>query len=154
MTVSVHKPPRYITHDKSNLSIFLAGSIEMGVAEDWQQQLTNVLANVTVFNPRRDDWDSSWLQDKNNINFNEQVLWEHNHITTADIVVFYFDPTTKSPITLLELGYVAGIKKEMYVCCPEGFWRRGNVEMLCEIHNIPLFNTKEDFFKAIIKRCS
>lgn len=42
-------------------SIFLAGSIEMGVAEDWQTSITNYIErpenNVKcqyIFNPRRD----------------------------------------------------------------------------------------------------
>jgi hypothetical protein len=30
------------------------------------------------------------------------------------------------------------------VCCPEGFWRRGNVEMVCRRHRIPLFATLDD----------
>lgn len=47
-------------------SLFLAGSIEMGVAVDWQTSLTKFLERPEnrmgcdfVFNPRRDDWDSS-----------------------------------------------------------------------------------------------
>jgi hypothetical protein len=30
------------------------------------------------------------------------------------------------------------------VCCPEGFWRRGNVEMVCRRLRIPLFETLDD----------
>lgn len=37
----------------------------------------------------------------------------------ADTVVIYFDPKTLSPITLMELGIVS-----------EGFWRKGNVDIL------------------------
>ncbi len=77
--VDVFKPPMRV--DLQDLdprpSIFLAGSIEMGKAEDWQTQLTNLLTGVRVFNPRRDDWDPSWTQSITNPNFKEQVEWEH-----------------------------------------------------------------------------
>lgn len=43
-------------------TIFLAGSIEMGKAENWQDKVVRLLKDkeVIIFNPRRDDWDSSW----------------------------------------------------------------------------------------------
>jgi hypothetical protein len=49
----------------------------------------------------------------------------------------YFAPATKAPITLLELGLAAGSGK-LVVCCPEGFWRKGNVEVVCARYDIPL----------------
>lgn len=116
-------------------TIFLAGSIEMGTAENWQSKLIEKFkdADVTFLNPRRDDWDSSWEQSIENPEFHQQVSWELNSIDKADIVVFYFDPNTKSPITLMELGYVLGAKKDnVIVCCPDGFWRKGNVDIMCE----------------------
>jgi len=63
--------------------------------------------------------------------------------------VIYFEPGTQSPITLMELGYVAGRCSNVIVCCPEGFWRRGNVQIMCERFGIPLLNTKEEFIAAI-----
>lgn len=131
-------------------SMFLAGSIEMGAAEDWQQKLTAELAdhNVTLFNPRRDNWDSSWEQSIDNPKFVEQVKWELSAIEQADVVVFYFDPATKSPITLLELGLCAYSQK-IIVCCPEGYWRRGNVEIVCQRYGITFTDTFEDFVKQI-----
>lgn len=43
-------------------TIFMAGSIEDNKAIDWQAQLANALINedVILFNPRRDEWDSTW----------------------------------------------------------------------------------------------
>ena len=124
-------------------SIFLAGSIEMNTAVDWQTDITKSLENVRgcafVFNPRRDDWDSSWHADSNE--FKEQVSWEMTALDIAKVIVMYFDPTTKSPISLLELGLYAASGK-MIVCCPNGFWRKGNVEMVCNRFDIPLFHTK------------
>lgn len=138
-------------------SMFLAGSIEMGVAEDWQKKLIAELSecNVTLFNPRRDNWDSSWEQSINNPEFAEQVNWELSAIEQADVVVFYFDPATKSPITLLELGLCSGVGlSNVIVCCPDGYWRKGNVEIVCNRYNHVLTNTFEDFVKQIKRNLS
>lgn len=56
---------------QDGLSVFLAGSIEMGSAENWQARVERELADydVLIFNPRRDDWDSSWVQSINNPRF-------------------------------------------------------------------------------------
>jgi hypothetical protein len=138
-------------HTLKDPSVFLAGSIEMGKADDWQTKLANEFStwtNVVFFNPRRAGWDSSWEQRQSAINFNYQVNWELNHLEAADIIFMYFAPDTKSPISLLELG-AYGTSGKMIVCCPDEFWRKGNVEVFCTRNNIPLFNTMEDAIGAL-----
>ena len=137
--------------------IFLAGSIEMGVAENWQTRVAKDMADydVVLLNPRRDDWDSSWVQSINDPQFNKQVTWELDNLDMADIVIFYFDPTTKSPITLMELGITAVVSSNdgsphVIVCCPEGFWRKGNVEMVCARFGIPMVTTYEDMMELLV----
>lgn len=129
--------PNEIPNVKTNTKIFLGGSIEMGKAIDWQRELIERLKDemITFLNPRRSDWDSSWTQEITNPQFKEQVEWELNGLDIADIIVMVFDPNTKSPISLLELGLHASSEK-MVVICPEGFWRKGNVDIVCEKHNI------------------
>lgn len=133
------------------ITVFLAGSIEMGAAEDWQTTVERFFARdktVTyLFNPRRVEWDSSWAQSIHNEQFCEQVNWETDHIELADVVFFYFDPKTKSPITLMELGYCLGKGKKVVVCCPDGFWRKGNVDVMCDRHDVTVF---EDIHSAIL----
>jgi hypothetical protein len=131
---------------------FLAGSIEMGNAENWQDRLIKKWRNKqgTVLNPRRDEWDSTWTQSINNPKFKEQVLWELNGLELADKIFLYFDPSTKSPISLLELGLYARTGK-LLVCCPKGFWRRGNVEVVCEKYNAKLVD-ENDFFQPTKRR--
>lgn len=126
-------------------SVFLAGSIEMGKAVDWQTQITKALfhLDVTVLNPRRDDWDSSWKQEASNPKFREQVEWELSALDRANLILMYFDPKTMSPISLLELGLYAPTGK-MIVCCPEGFWRKGNVDIVCEEYKIQRVDSIED----------
>ena len=137
------------------VKIFLAGSIEMGAAEDWQSTITPALAaldkDVWLYNPRRPDWDSSWKQEQPNLQFNRQVNWELNHLDKSDIIFMYFSPDTKSPISLLELGLYAA-KGNMIVCCPDGFWRKGNVEIVCTRYNIPFFHTMRDAVGALITK--
>jgi hypothetical protein len=120
------------------VTVFLAGSIEMGKAEDWQtkveKQFEDVDYDVTIFNPRRKDWDSSWEQTIDNRKFREQVEWELTALEKSDIIFLYLSPGTKSPISLLELGLFKD--KEMIVCCPDGFWRKGNVDIVCKRYGI------------------
>jgi hypothetical protein len=130
----IHKP-----------SMFLAGSIEMGQAENWQDTMTKYFEkDFNIFNPRRDNWDSSWVQSFDNPEFFQQVSWELHALDFSDIIIMYFDPKTMSPISLLELGLYATSKK-LHVICPEGFWRKGNIEIVCSKYNIPLYNSIEEF---------
>ena len=125
-------------------TVFLAGSIEMNSADNWQVKVCELLKDldVVLYNPRRDDWDNSWKQDMFDVNFSEQVHWELDKLNESDWIFMYFDPNTKSPISLLELGLYAASGK-LVVCCPDGFWRQGNVDIVCIRHGIPLFQDLE-----------
>ncbi len=140
-------------------SVFLGGSIEMGAASNWQTRMINDLQQITsiIYNPRRPDWDPTWEQDVNHPEFNAQVHWELDMIDASDIVLFYFEPTTKAPITLQELGYVAGrgLGDRVLVCCPEGYWRRGNVDIMCErerFHTSATFDRFRNDARAMVDR--
>jgi nucleoside 2-deoxyribosyltransferase len=125
--------------------IFLAGSIEMDKAERWQDRVVQSFQNkhVTFLNPRCDDWDPKIEQSCMDVDFRKQVNWEISGLLKSDLVIFYVDPTTKSPITLLELGLIAGRKIPSVVCCPDGFWRKGNVEMICDRFGIQMIDSFE-----------
>jgi nucleoside 2-deoxyribosyltransferase len=148
---TVFKAPTKVNF--SGKKVFLAGSIDMGKAVNWQEQVTQALAelDVAILNPRRDDWDSTWVQDISNKQFNEQVTWELDMQDAADVIVMYFDPKGQAPITLLELGLYAGSGK-IIVCCPEGYWRRGNVQMVCDRYDLPLVETIEEMIELARKR--
>lgn len=155
--MKIVKAPNEYREDNTQaetLKVFLAGSIEMGKAVNWQEQVTEVLSEFEIFrqgkkeikilNPRRDDWDSSWVQSIENKEFAEQVNWELDAMEAADVIVLWFDPATKSPISLLELGLHAQSQK-MLVYCPDGFWRKGNVDIVCERNGIPHYDNETDF---------
>jgi len=137
----------------NNQSIFLAGSIEVGVAERWQDIVINALSDedITLLNPRRASWDASWKQDIENPVFKEQVSWELDALEKASMIIMYFDKNTKSPITLLELGLYAQSGK-LLVCCPEGFWRKGNVDIVCERYQVPQMSNLEELINEVKKR--
>ena len=111
-----------------------------------QEALEN--ERVVILNPRRDDWDSTWLQEIDNPKFREQVMWELDALEEADIIVMYFDPNTKSPISLLELGLFARSKK-LIVYCPDGFWRKGNVDIVCRKYGVIQCISLTDFICQI-----
>ncbi len=155
----VIKPPaRYDLTSKT--SVFLAGTIDMGKAEDWQKKIEQALAayDIVILNPRRDDWDASWEQSVDNPEFVEQVTWELSAQEHATYVLFVFGSTdeaakkAKAPITFLELGHFA-TQKDCMVCCPDPFYRKGNVEIYCNRYGIPLYEDMDamlEDFKALL----
>lgn len=132
------KPPNSLPVGRSKRMVFLAGSIEMGRADNWQGRAAEMLKDTEgyLLNPRRDDWDSSWVQSIDNVQFREQVEWELDGMWRADRILMYFDPGTQSPITLMEFGLWAKNTAKLVVCCPEGFWRKGNVDIVCKRYRV------------------
>ncbi len=155
MSAIVITPPTPLsTIDNARLRVFLAGSIEMGRAVDWQQRLIAQLDQlpITILNPRRADWDSSWVQRADNPQFREQVEWELSGLARADFILMYLAEGTTSPISLLELGlYADRYNGCMLVCCPDGFARKGNVEIVCEHCGVQLFHDWDTWVAEAIK---
>jgi hypothetical protein len=142
-------------YNEDSPSIFLAGSIEMGTAINWQEYAINRLQNSesyidVICNPRRDGWDSSWVQSIDNPQFNHQVTWELDHLQQADFILFNFVGGTKSPITLLELGLTAGLDPYTVVVCPDDFWRKGNVDIVCKRLGYTVYKTLDEALDDVI----
>lgn len=93
--------------------------------------------DVVILNPRRDEWDNTWQQTVRDHRFRQQVEWELEAQELADVIALYFAPGTRAPIALLELGLFARSGK-LVVCCPEGYWRKGNIEVVCARYQVPL----------------
>ena len=151
--IEIISPTKY-TPKHNEISVFAAGSIEQGTAVDWQSSLKNSLSdqdNVVIFNPRRKEWEASWVQDLSNPQFVEQVNWEQNYLerglsTSCDIVYINIDPNTKSIITFGEFAQV--FRSEWVVInCPRGYWRRGNIEVMCQRAGVKLY---EDFNESVL----
>ena len=134
-------------------SIFLAGSIDMGAAVDWQSEVTAVLSDldILVLNPRRDDWDSTWEQSRLNPNFQQQVEWELEGLERARLIALYLAPSSKAPISLMELGLHARSGK-LLVGCPSDFYRYGNIDITCGKYGIPLLPSLDTLIAAARSR--
>jgi hypothetical protein len=147
----IYKAPEEIPLQNDIKTIFLAGSIEMDKAIDWQKSCEESLKDkYIIFNPRRNEWDSSWSQTIENSDFKEQVNWELGALENADIVIMYFAGDTMSPISLLEFGLYAQSKK-MKVVVEENFWRKGNIDIVCERYAIEQFKTLEELIQNLLK---
>jgi hypothetical protein len=147
--MSVFKAPAPLT-DNLQPSIFLAGSIDMGAAHDWQAEVCNYFSGTdkNIYNPRREDWDNNWEQKIDNPPFNQQVNWQLAAMEKADLIIMNFLPNSASPITLLELGLHASSKK-LLVCCPDEYYRSGNVQIICNNYKIPLFKQLDQLLQSI-----
>jgi hypothetical protein len=153
--MNVIKPPQTIFIPEGNKSVFLAGSIGLpdsgGSASNWQDKITEsfyVDEPITFLNPRRNNWDDNLTQDISDDVFRHQVQWELEGLEIADLIVLYLEPGTQSPISLLELGLFARSNK-MIICCPDGFWRQGNVDIVAQRYYIKQVNNLDDLIKSI-----
>jgi len=148
------KPPAMLGKSKERFDIFLAGSIENGKAEPWQEALVQELEKtvkrpIGIFNPRREDWDPTWKEgSKELIN---QIEWEVERLEQSDLIVMYLQPGTISPISLWELGCfckdVYAMRKRMIVLCPSGFHRKTNVDVYCQYFDITMAKDMKDLIK-------
>ncbi|KAF4958868.1 hypothetical protein FGADI_2070 [Fusarium gaditjirri] len=140
-------------HGDQNTSIFLAGITTNTGGADWRDNLTRALINhpVTIFNPNRPDWDSTWKEDFSDKRWEEQVWWELDMQESADIIVFMFHRLTDAPISLLEFGLAARTKlNKVFVCAQEGYRKKGNVEAVCKRFGAKLVNTEEELRETLL----
>lgn len=117
--------------------VFLAGSIDMGGARDWQKEVIEGLSHddVVVLNPRRSDWNPAWKPELDEPNFKEQVDWELSALEQSDVIAMVLTADSKSPISLLELGLYAKTGR-LIVLCEPGYWREGNVDAVAKRYKI------------------
>ncbi|CAG8973023.1 hypothetical protein HYALB_00007250 [Hymenoscyphus albidus] len=144
----VSAPNDYI---KRGPTLFLSGSIDKSKTT-WQSALSESLSHlpITILNPHRPDWDSSWRETLSFSPFTEQTNWELDAMEKADVIAFWFGANSQAPVTLMELGLFAGSGK-CVVACPEGYWKRGNVQVVCGRAGIPVLSSVEDLQDAIIR---
>ncbi|KAJ3506722.1 hypothetical protein NM208_g16042 [Fusarium decemcellulare] len=146
-------PQRPSADDQKLTSIFLAGTTSSTGEPDWRDNLTQALSEypVTILNPKRDDWDSTWKEDFSDKRWEEQVWWELDMQEGADILVYFFHGSTAAPISLLELGL--GVKTgRAIVCALDGYSKRGNVEAVCRRYRARFTRTEQELKEAVLSR--
>ena len=146
--VRVYTPPLnwdnsvYTINGELPVNLFLAGTIDNGDSEDWQQELIDTISGVElkkpvmVYNPRRKDWPSS----SDHSEVHKQIDWELYHLERANLIVMNILADSKSPVSLMELGLFAREGK-LIVFCPKTFYRYDNVLKVCEHYDVPLYTT-------------
>lgn len=113
------------------IKVFLAGGITG--CERWQDEVINELerlalyhdlSNVTVYNPRRDNFDVT-----NPDAEIEQIKWEHDYLNSCNIVSYFFAACESlQPITLYELGRYGKSKgTEPVITVQKGYLRERDV---------------------------
>ena len=128
-------------------TVFLAGTIDNGASEDWQQTVAGKLAGrdrqYLLYTPRQEDW-----HPEHEGEMEYQVNWELEHMEKADFILMNFLPGSQSPITLLELGLHTRSGKLLVVCTP-GFYRYDNVRITCERYGVPVFESLGEAIQAL-----
>lgn len=151
------KAPNDFSHINKHRTIFLGGVIDQGLAPNWQKAIVDALKpydDLFILNPRRDVWDSTWVQSINNPQFREQVEWELDAQDNSDLLIYVFAPdeesakTSKAPVTLMELGLY--IDCQVLVVCPPGYYRKGNVDIVCQRHRIEVFESLDDLIECLL----
>lgn len=157
------------------IKVFIAGSIELGKARDWQTEFIEKLnkerslkkVDFILFNRRRTDWDSSWKEDINNPQFREQIEWELEAQKIASIIPMHFESKAQAPITLMEFGlnvqfkcvalqidgwgFIPKLPSRLIIHCPKGFWKKGNIDIVCARYNIKQVETLSDLVNVTIE---
>ncbi len=114
----------YTNENINNVKLFLAGGISN--VPDWHSIVIDRLKeyeNFTIYNPRRSFFD---INNKNLLE--EQVIWEYNHLESADIISFWFAKETLNPITLYELGkWANSTNKEIVIGIENEYLRKEDV---------------------------
>lgn len=156
------RAPTPYTHTPESKTIFLAGSTtaSVGAIKEWRVSLIQHLSPlpITILDPYRPDWDSSWVEDISFEPFRTQTQWELEMQEKASLIAFWFDPETKAPVSLLELGLALGRRgeqhagKDVVVVCPKGYWKRGNVQVVCDRYGAQLVDGLQELSTAVESR--
>lgn len=118
------------------VTIFLAGTIDMGNSENWQAALVETFSSsegrYILYNPRRDTFTSTPEE------MEYQVNWELDHLEKSQIIIMNILGSSNSPVTLLEMGLFMKSGKLLVACEPD-YYRHANVLLTCARYNVPLY---------------
>ena len=70
------------------------------------------------------------------------------HLEKADLIIMNILASSKSPITLLEMGLHMRSGK-LHVICEPGFYRYDNVRITCNRYGVPLYHSMDEFLKTV-----
>jgi hypothetical protein len=146
--------------ENNQIKLFLAGGITN--CPDWQKEIIEklennkqplgtsggMLQNVTVFNPRRENFP---IDDPNASN--EQITWEYKKLRESDIIAFWFSEGSLNPIVLYEYGkHGTSQPTKIVVGCHTDYSRKSDVEIQTKLSRPEqkIFYDLGDFYNEII----
>lgn len=141
-------PDESISIHKNKL--FLAGGITNVV--NWQSYVSKNITdlNITVFNPRRDNFDINNKEDTE-----IQIKWEWTRLREATYTLFWFSHETVQPITLFELGSALERNAHaLFIGCDPRYERIHDIRTQSLLMNryIEISNSLEHLIERINKR--
>lgn len=140
-TLVEHRPPEKKIYklDYTRHRVYLAGSTQ---GDDWQSRFVKELSGleVDVFNPRSSLTDGLFG-------------WELDHLNIATVIALHFDPEDLSPSGLLTLGMYAKTDR-LIVSCPNAFYKKADVDIICEREDIHRVDTLDLLIENTIARIS
>lgn len=136
----VEQQPKHETtlNERHYTKIFLAGTIDMGKSIDWQAATIERFRQLDkgrylFYNPRRGSGLDGTKED-----MYYQIRWELEHLERADRIIMNILGSSKSPISLLEMGiYIRSGK--LAVACEPDYYRYDNVKITCERYGVRLY---------------
>lgn len=160
-TVMIYFPPsnlqdvenaKFINAMGRESRIFLlAGASEMDSSSRWQETVASFISkagHIALCSRLQDSKLST--SSFENAHFFQVRSWELDALELAEFVVFHLDASSKSPEGILELGYAAAkFPKKVCVICPEGFWCKGLVDILCYREDLMKYKSVEEMLDAL-----
>jgi len=142
----------YSLENNKNVKLFLAGGISD--CPDWQSEILEDLKDIhdlTIYNPRRKNFP---MAEKTAAE--EQITWEYNKLTEADIILFWFSRGSLNPIVLYELGKYgnsSNITKSIIIGLDDEYVRSDDVYIQTKLagHDFPIVHSLKEAVKEIKK---
>ena len=130
--------------EKNKSYYFLAGSMDFNSGDSWREKVVNELKeSVCIFDPTRIEHN-----DFSDAQMKEHIEWELDALALSDRILLNLLPSSKSPISLVELGlYVESAK--LIVVCPESFYQRRYIETICNKYDTVLFDNLDEGIEYI-----
>lgn len=128
----------------SGYKAYLAGGIDMGLAQNWQAKVIQALQeydDLVLLNPRRARFDENTLD--------EQIRWELEAMEAANLILMWFPNDAKAPIALLETGLYLQSGK-LLLGAEASFYRRRNLEITAERYGVKLWPHLNDLIKEVV----
>jgi len=122
----------YSLDTNNGTKIFLAGGITN--CPNWQKDAIDYFKRnfhenvpITIYNPRRENFP---INDPNASE--QQIVWEFNHLSEADIILYWFSAGSPNPIVFYELGmhcnsHAQSFSVPCYIGCDPNFERKRDV---------------------------